>query len=393
MTHDNGDTARLAAEGDTARLAADGDDARLAAETASGAGELLLTVRAIESDALTGRELGRRGDHAANTYILERLAAARPGDSVLSEESADDPARVGADRVWIIDPLDGSKEYGMPDHVDWAVHIALWEAGRGLTAAAVAQPAIGVVHSTADPVPAPQPARRRPRIVISGSRPPAFVFDLARELGADLIRMGSAGAKAMAVVRGEADAYIHAGGQWEWDSAAPVAVARAAGLHCARIDGSELEYNRPHPYLPDLVICRADWAPDVMSALAVYATGPTDSPRVAMARAYIRSLVSHDASHVRLAEDAWRVENGERTGDSGIEIRDRLENGPEYRPIRRIRDLQFREWHHSVVARFVLDIAAGPSAETSVAVTEHFDIPAGEIRSIVAIIEPVQGNS
>lgn len=364
------------------------DDARLAAEIASGAGELLLTVRAIEGDVLTGRELGRRGDRAADAYILERLAAARPGDAVLSEESGDDPARVDADRVWIIDPLDGSKEYGMPAHFDWAVHIALWEAGKGLTAAAVAQPAVGIVHSTTD-VPPPQRAlRRRPRIVISGSRPPSFVFDLARDLGADLVRMGSAGAKAMAVVRGEADAYIHAGGQWEWDSAAPVAVALAAGLYCARIDGSELEYNRPHPYLPDLVICRADWAPEVMAALAEYAGGPSDSPRVAMARAYIRSLVTHDASHVRLAEDAWRVENGERMGDSGVDIRDRLEHGPEYRPIRRIRDLRFHEWHHNVVARFVLDIDAGPGAGIAVSVTEHFDIPAGEIRSIVAIIEP-----
>ncbi|MFZ3394441.1 3'(2'),5'-bisphosphate nucleotidase CysQ [Rhodococcus sp. 7Tela_A2] len=369
------------------------EDARLAAEIASGAGELLLTVRAIEGDALGGRELGRRGDHAADTYILERLAAARPGDAVLSEESADDPSRVDADRVWIVDPLDGSKEYGMPGHSDWAVHVALWEAGKGLTAGAVAQPAIGVVHGTDDAAPAPRPMRRRPRIVISGSRPPAFVFDLARDLGADLIRMGSAGAKAMAVVRGEADAYIHAGGQWEWDSAAPVAVAQAAGLHCARIDGSALEYNRPHPYLPDLVICRADWAPAVMAALAEHATAPGESPRVAMARAYIRSLIRHDATDVRLAADAWRVENGQRTGDSGAEIRHRLEHGAEYLPIRRVRDLQFHEWHHSVVARFVLDVAAGPTSETSVSVTEHFEIPAGEIRSIVAIIEPLPQNS
>lgn len=369
------------------------DDARLAAEIASAAGELLLTVRAIDGDTLIGRELGRRGDHAANTYILDRLAAARPGDAVLSEESADDPARVDADRVWIIDPLDGSQEYGMPGHVDWAVHVALWQAGKGLIAGAVAQPAIGVVHGTADGAPVAHPRGGRPRIVISGSRPPAFVFGLARDLGADLVRMGSAGAKAMAVVRGEADAYIHAGGQWEWDSAAPVAVAQAAGLHCARIDGSELEYNRPHPYLPDLVICRADWAPDVMAALAEHATGPSDSPRIAMARAYIRSLVRHDATDVRLAPDAWRVENGQRTGDTGAEIRQRLEHGPEYLPIRRVRDLQFHEWHHNVVARFTLDIAAAQGPETSVAVTEHFDIPAGEIRSIVAIIEPHPSNS
>ncbi len=310
---------------------------------------------------------------------------------MLSEESADDAARVDAERVWIIDPLDGSKEYGRPGYIDWAVHVALWQSGKGLTDAAVAQPAIGAVYSTSDePALAHEPlGRYRPSIVISGSRPPAFIRDVARKVGADLVPMGSAGAKAMAVVRGEADAYVHAGGQWEWDSAAPVAVAQAAGMFCARIDGSPLEYNRPHPYLPDLVICRADWAPALMAAVSEHTDAPTDSARVAMARAYIHSLISHDASHVRLAEDAWRVENGQRTGNSGIEIRDRLENGAEYRQLRRVRDLTFHEWHHDVVARFLLDITSGPNEVTTVSITEHFDIPAGDIRSIVAIIEPL----
>lgn len=371
------------------------DDAVLAAEIASAAGELLLTVRAAEAETLTGRELGRRGDRDANSLILDLLAERRPGDAVLSEESADDPARVDAERVWIIDPLDGSKEYGMPGRSDWAVHVALWEAGRGLTAAAVAQPGLGAVYSTDGP---PIVERRplddgRPAIVVSGSRPPEFVGEVARAVGADLVPMGSAGAKAMAVLRGEVDAYVHAGGQWEWDSAAPVAVAQAAGLFCARIDGSELEYNRPHPYLPDLVICRLDWAPALMTAIAEHATARADSPRVAMARAYIRSLISHDASHVRLAADAWRVENGQRTGDTGAEIREQLEQGPEYRPLRRVRDLTFHEWHHDVVARFLLDMDAGADAETTVSVTEHFRIPAGEIRSILAIIEPHRQNS
>ncbi|TCN55684.1 3'(2'), 5'-bisphosphate nucleotidase [Rhodococcus sp. SMB37] len=367
------------------------DDAALATEIAAGAGELLLTIRATEQDELYGRDLGRRGDHAANAFILGRLAAERPGDAVLSEEAADDPGRVHAERVWIIDPLDGSKEYGWPGHVDWAVHVALWQAGRGLTDGAVAQPALGAVYSTSDHIAAAahEPLGRfRPSIVVSGSRPPAFIRDVARTVGADLVPMGSAGAKAMAVVRGEADAYVHAGGQWEWDSAAPVAVAQAAGMFCARIDGSPLEYNRPHPYLPDLVICRPDWAPTLMAAVSEHADIPTDSARVAMARAYIQSLISHDASHVRLAEDAWRVENGQRTGNSGTEIRDRLESGAEYRQIRRVRDLTFHEWHHDVVARFLLDITSGPNEVTTVSVTEHFDIPAGDIRSIVAIIEP-----
>ena len=136
-------------------------------------------------------------------------------------------------------------------------------------------------------------------------------------------------------------------------------------------DGSELEYNRPHPYLPDLVICRPDWAPTLMAAVAEHATAPTDSPRVAMARAYIRSLISHDASHVRLAADAWRVENGQRTGETGAEIRHRLEHGPEYRPLRRVRNLKFHEWGNNVVARFLLDIAAG-GTDTTVSITEHF---------------------
>ncbi|MGN5239519.1 MULTISPECIES: inositol monophosphatase family protein [unclassified Rhodococcus (in: high G+C Gram-positive bacteria)] len=366
------------------------DDAALATEIAAGAGELLLTIRATARYEHYGRELGRRGDHAANAFILERIASARPGDLVLSEESADNPARIDAERVWIIDPLDGSKEYGRPGYIDWAVHVALWQAGKGLTAAAVAQPAIGAVYSTNDePAVAHEPlGRYRPSIVISGSRPPAFIGEVASKVGADLVRMGSAGAKAMAVLRGEADAYVHAGGQWEWDSAAPVAVAQAAGMFCARIDGTPLEYNRPHPYLPDLVICRPDWAPTLMAAVSEHADEPTDSARVAMARAYIRSLLSHDATHVRLAEDAWRVENGQRTGDSGIEIRDRLENGAEYRSLRRVRELTFHEWHHDVVARFLLDIAAGPNRTTTVSVVEHFHIPAGDIRSIVAIIEP-----
>ncbi|MEE2033764.1 3'(2'),5'-bisphosphate nucleotidase CysQ [Rhodococcus chondri] len=366
------------------------DDAALAAEIASAAGELLLTIRATSAGTLSGRELGRHGDRAADVLILERLAAERAGDAVLSEESADDPARLEAKRVWIVDPLDGSKEYGMPDHSDWAVHVALWEAGRGLTAGAVAVPMYGEVYSTADPIRVDRLplGARRPRIVVSGSRPPAFMGEVARAVDAQLVRMGSAGAKAMAVVRGDADAYVHAGGQWEWDSAAPVAVAQAAGLYCARIDGSELEYNRPHPYLPDLVICRPDWAPPLMAAIGEHANAPTDSARVAMARAYIRSLVGHDASHVRLAADAWRVENGQRTGDSGVEIRDRLEHGPEYRPIRRVRDLIFREWDDNVVARFLLDVSAGSGPDLTVSVTEHFRIPAGEIRSIVAIIEP-----
>lgn len=239
-------------------------DTGLAAAVAEEAGRLLLEVRV---SGLEGRELGRAGDLKSNELILERLAAERPDDAVLSEESADSPARLDAGRVWIIDPLDGTREFGLPGRGDWAVHVALWEAGRGLTAAAVAQPALGEVFRTDRPR-RPEPSvRDRPLILVSDSRPPAFAGPVAEAVGATLSPMGSAGAKAMAVLRGEADAYLHAGGQWEWDSAAPVGVLLASGFHASRIDGSPLLYNQPHPYLPDLVICRPDLARPLLSAL------------------------------------------------------------------------------------------------------------------------------
>ncbi len=240
-------------------------DARLAAALAEHAGELLLTLRAFSG--LEGKELGQRGDADANGLLLDELARARPGDAVLSEESADSPARLSAPRVWIIDPLDGTREYGMARRDDWAVHVALWEAGFGVTAAAVAQPALNAVYASDDVRASVQP-RPRPRFLVSDSRPPAFADSVAATLGAELATMGSAGAKGMAVVRGDADAYLHAGGQWEWDSAAPVGVALAAGLHASRIDGSPLEYNQPHPYLPDLLICRPDLADQLLAAIA-----------------------------------------------------------------------------------------------------------------------------
>jgi 3'(2'), 5'-bisphosphate nucleotidase len=238
-------------------------DARLAARLAAGAGELLLELRATSGQS--GKELGARGDAESNAYLLDELATARPDDAVLSEESADSPARLTSRRVWIVDPLDGTREFGMPGRDDWAVHVALWEDGRGIAAAAVAQPALGVVYAT-DDARAVNAERTRPVIVVSDSRPPAFAAAVAAALGAQLLPMGSAGAKAMAVVRGEADAYVHAGGQWEWDSAAPVGVALAAGLAASRLDGSPLEYNRPHPYLPDLLICRPELAARIVTA-------------------------------------------------------------------------------------------------------------------------------
>jgi 3'(2'), 5'-bisphosphate nucleotidase len=240
-------------------------DDRLAAELAEQAGRLLLGLRA--DSGLTGRDLGKRGDADSNALLLRELAAARPADAVLSEESADSPARLSAERVWIIDPLDGTREYGLPGRADWAVHVALWEAGAGITAAAVAQPALDAVYAT-DTVTAGPVSAGRARFLVSDSRPPEFAAPVAAALDAELAPMGSAGAKAMAVIRGDADAYLHAGGQWEWDSAAPVGVALAAGLHASRIDGSALEYNREHPYLPDLLICRAELAAAILREIA-----------------------------------------------------------------------------------------------------------------------------
>ncbi len=251
-------------------------DARLAASLAADAAELLLGIRDA-SDGRDPRQLGQAGDRASNSLILERLATERSGDAVLSEEAADDPARLAATRVWIIDPLDGTREFTMPGRADWAVHVALWEPGSEITAAAVALPAAGEVYAT-DRVGSQGPAdgdasRDHPVVVVSDSRPPSFAGAVAAAIGATVQPMGSAGAKAMAVLRGDADAYVHAGGQWEWDSAAPVGVLLAAGFHASRIDGSPLVYNQAHPYLPDLLMCRPELAQPLLRALAAAAAG------------------------------------------------------------------------------------------------------------------------
>jgi 3'(2'), 5'-bisphosphate nucleotidase len=248
------------------------EDRVLAGELATAAGQLLLQIRA-ESD-LRGKELGAEGDRRSNDLLLERLAAARPDDKVLSEESADDKSRLHAERVWIVDPVDGTREYGTDGHTDWAVHVALWSAESGLIAGAVALPALDVTYvDSGEPVAATtglaSSARgERPRVVVSASRAPAFSQAVAEAIGGELLPMGSAGAKAMAVVRGEADAYVHAGGQYEWDSAAPVAVAQAKGLWCGRIDGSALVYNQDDTYLPDLVICRPELRDAILAVTA-----------------------------------------------------------------------------------------------------------------------------
>jgi len=245
-------------------------DAALAATVAAEAGELLLSMR-TQYGFYDPYELGDAGDMRANTLILDRLHRARPGDAVLSEEAADDVSRVHADRVWIVDPVDGTHEYSMPGRADWAVHIALWqrthESGGAITDAAVALPARGEVYRTDTVTPPPPRADGPIRITASASRPPAVLWRMRDELDIQLVRIGSAGAKAMAVVRGDVDAYIHAGGQWEWDSAAPAGVLWAAGLHATRIDGSPLIYNRRDPYLPDLLMCRPEVAAPLLEVI------------------------------------------------------------------------------------------------------------------------------
>ena len=238
-----------------------GDD-EVAARLATQAGELLLGVRDELADA-SAAERKAAGDKRSHDFLMEALTRERPGDAVLSEEGADNPVRLRAERVWIVDPLDGTREFSELGRDDWAVHVALWQNGE-LIAGAVALPAQGVTLATPD-VAKPPPAPAAPRIVVSRTRPPAIALEVRDALSGMLVEMGSAGAKVAAVVQGLADVYVHAGGQYEWDSAAPVAVARAAGLHTSRIDGSPLEYNQPDPLLPDLVVCRPELADAVLA--------------------------------------------------------------------------------------------------------------------------------
>ena len=260
-------------------------DAAIGIQAASLAGELLLRLRqgaatgegasaALDADALRAA-----GDRDANRAIMKLLANERPEDSLLSEEAADDPRRLIADRVWIIDPLDGTREFGERDAAgvwrdDFAVHVALWERGQGLTLGVVGLPARDVIYSSdAPPAVPPSPAGKL-RVAVSRTRPPAFIAALEAAGSATLVPMGSAGVKVMAVVNGEADAYIHAGGQYQWDSAAPVAVALAAGLVATRLDGSPLRYNVPELLLPDLMVCHPDRANEVRALLDAAGFGP-----------------------------------------------------------------------------------------------------------------------
>lgn len=285
------------------------EDDRLARDLAVEAGRRLVALRGRGGEP---DELRKAGDRMSHEFLSAELARLRPGDWVLSEEAADDLGRLTADRVWIVDPLDGTREFGDTGREDWAVHVALWEraphggvphgedtaggqSGRGpqsppdgqggLTAGAVALPAQEEVLSTVTPPPAPSaswpgswPSARpggRLRVVVSRSRPAPFLPRMAGLLGADLIPLGSAGAKVAAVLRGDADAYVHAGGQYEWDSAAPVAVARAAGFRSSRIDGRELSYNQPDLFMPDILVCPPALAGALLDAIRSARSGET----------------------------------------------------------------------------------------------------------------------
>ncbi|WP_346921756.1 3'(2'),5'-bisphosphate nucleotidase CysQ [Glutamicibacter creatinolyticus] len=251
-------------------------DLSRAIELAEGAGRILLDLRAsADAHGLSGRSLKDAGDRAAQQYLGNALAHSHAGDAVLSEEAVDDPSRLRHERVWIIDPLDGTREYS-EFRDDWAVHVALWERGQ-LAVGAVALPAHDLVLSsdTGALPPVPRSASRL-RLAVSRTRAHQSVLQLARELDADLVPMGSAGFKVCAVVRGEVDAYVHAGGQYEWDSAAPVAVARSHGLHASRIDGAELEYNQSDPYLPDLLVCRPEISQLLLDKLAMSSNSALD---------------------------------------------------------------------------------------------------------------------
>ena len=249
-------------------MAAGETDEQLAERLATEAGAILLDLRARGD--LEGKALGKAGDEQANAMLCRDIRAARPADALLSEEEKDNVARCSQSRVWIVDPLDGTREYG-EGRDDWAVHVALAVDGVA-TVGAVALPGLGITLTSGAPA-AQQPENEPLRMLVSRTRPAAEAVFVAEKLGAELVAMGSAGAKAMAVVRGEADIYLHTGGQYEWANCAPVAVAQAAGLHVSRVDGSPIRYNNPDTYLPDLLICRKGLAAEVLRLAALYSPG------------------------------------------------------------------------------------------------------------------------
>lgn len=249
-------------------------DAALAAHLAAVAGRILIEVR--ESGVFAPKALGKAGDQTANVFLVHALREVRAADGLLSEEEKDNAERLAMSRVWVVDPVDGTREYGEA-RADWAVHVGLAINGQPAIGA-VALPGLdgGIVLRSDEPVALP-PAPAQLRMVVSRTRPAREAVAVAEMLGAELVPMGSAGAKAMAVILGQADIYLHSGGQYEWDSMAPVAVAAAHGLHCSRIDGSPLTYNNADVYLPDLLICRKEHAQQVLALIAQVDAAPAGS--------------------------------------------------------------------------------------------------------------------
>ena len=242
-------------------------DQQLASRVATEAGAMLVELRDdLVAEGIHYWDLKDEGDVAGHRYIMSALTAARPNDVILSEEAADNRKRLSAERVWIIDPIDGTNEFAEHPRHDWAIHIALWESGE-LTAASVALPTLGITFDASPAAVVPPSTRAKPLLVTSRSRNPYCAVMVANALGCDVARLGSAGAKAMAVVMGEADIYVHDGGMYQWDSAAPSAVAKAAGLHVSRIDGSPLKYNQESLWLPDFLVCRTELAEPALKAL------------------------------------------------------------------------------------------------------------------------------
>ena len=242
-------------------------DQQLASRVATEAGVMLVNLRdELVAEGIHYWDLKDEGDVAGHRYIMSALTVARPDDVILSEEAADNRKRLSAERVWIIDPIDGTNEFAEHPRHDWAIHIALWESGE-LTAASVALPTLGITFDASPAAVVPPSTREKPLLVTSRSRNPYCAVMVANALGCDVARLGSAGAKAMAIVMGEADIYVHDGGMYQWDSAAPSAVAKAAGLHVSRIDGSPLKYNQESLWLPDFLVCRIELAEPALKAL------------------------------------------------------------------------------------------------------------------------------
>jgi 3'(2'), 5'-bisphosphate nucleotidase len=242
-------------------------DQQLASRVATEAGAMLVELRdELVAEGIHYWDLKDEGDVAGHRYIMSALMAARPDDVILSEEAADNRRRLNAERVWIIDPIDGTNEFAEHPRHDWAIHIALWESGE-ITAASVALPTLGITFDASPAAVVPPSTREKPLLVTSRSRNPYCAVMVANALGCDVARLGSAGAKAMAIVMGEADIYVHDGGMYQWDSAAPSAVAKAAGLHVSRTDGSPLKYNQESLWLPDFLVCRTELAEPALSAL------------------------------------------------------------------------------------------------------------------------------